>query len=85
MTDVGYSSGAAALIMGLIFGLNAVGKIFLGSFADAVGARIGACGNFVLEAIALLLALRVRNVAVLVFFVPVWARFWELRLLWFLC
>jgi MFS family permease len=71
LTDVGYSSGAAALVMGLIFGLNAVGKIFLGSFADAVGARIALAANFILEAIALLLALRVRNVAVLVFFVPV--------------
>ena len=71
LTDVGYSSGAAALIMGLIFGLNAVGKIFLGSFADAVGARIALAVNFILEAIALLLALRVRNFAVLVFFVPV--------------
>ena len=71
LIDVGYSASAAALIMGLIFGLNAVGKIFLGSFADVVGAKIALAANFILETIALLLALRVRNVAVLMFFVPV--------------
>jgi MFS family permease len=71
LIDVGYSASAAALIMGLIFGLNAIGKIFLGSFADVVGAKIALAANFILESIALLLALRVRNVAVLVFFVPV--------------
>jgi MFS family permease len=71
LIEVGYSAGSAALIMGSIFGLNAVGKICIGSFADAVGARMALFANFLLEAIALLLALRVRNVAVLVIFVPI--------------
>jgi MFS family permease len=71
LIEVGYSAGSAALIMGFIFGLNAAGKICIGSFADAVGARMALFANFLLEAIALLLALRVRNVAVLVIFVPI--------------
>lgn len=71
LREVGYSAGGAALIMGLIFGLNALGKVCIGSFADMVGARIALFGNFVLEAIALLLALLARNAVVLIIFVPV--------------
>src|ERR1700688_2677967 len=40
LIEVGYTAGSAALIMGSIFGLNAVGKICIGSFADVVGARM---------------------------------------------
>lgn len=71
LVEMGYSAGKAALIMGSIFGLNAVGKVCIGSFADVVGARIALFANFILEAIALLLALQVRNAAVLVVFVPI--------------
>ena len=71
LVEVGYSAGSAALIMGSIFGLNAVGKVCIGSFADVVGARIALFANFILEAIALLLALQVRNAPVLVVFVPI--------------
>lgn len=71
LIEIGYTAGSAALIMGSIFGLNAVGKICIGSFADVVGARMALFANFLLEAIALLLALQVRNVAVLVIFVPI--------------
>ena len=71
LIEVGYSAATAALIMGVIFGLNAGGKIFLGSFADVVGARMALAANFLLEAIALLLALRVHSTFVLTVFVPV--------------
>jgi len=71
LVEVGYTAGSVALIMASIFGLNAVGKVCIGSFADVVGARIALFVNFVLEAIALLLALQERNVAVLIVFVPV--------------
>jgi MFS family permease len=71
LIEVGYSAGTAAIIMGLVFGLNAVRKIFLGSLADLVGARMALAVNFLLEAIALLLALNVNSVFVLALFVPV--------------
>ncbi len=71
LIDLGYTAATAALIMGSIFGLNAAGKIFLGHFADVVGARIALAANFLLEALALLLALRLRSALVLAFFIPV--------------
>jgi MFS family permease len=65
---VGYLASVAALRMGLIFGLYAIGKIFLGFLADQIGPRTTLAANFVVEAIALLLALRIQNVAVAVLF-----------------
>jgi MFS family permease len=65
LIDVGYLASVAVLRMGLIFGLNTIGKIFLGFLADQIGPRTTLVANFVVEATALLLALR-RNVAVAV-------------------
>ena len=71
LIQVGYRANTAALIMGTIFGLNAVGKICLGSIADIVSARIALAANFVFEVLALLLALRVQNAVILAVFVTI--------------
>ena len=69
LIDLHYSAAAAANAVSLSFGITTVGKILMGAFADRISARIALAVSFVVQAVALVLALGATHLWIMALFV----------------
>jgi MFS family permease len=76
LIGVGYQPGAAAIVLGLMLGLNAAGKVVFGVVADRIGARMAMAMSFAIMACGILLLFGSRQVFVLASFLAVYGPTW---------
>jgi len=69
LEGVGYSNATAALLMSLMFGLAAIGKVVFGMFADRTSARFSLSLNYALQAGGLVLVFAIGRSGVMPLFV----------------
>jgi MFS family permease len=72
LIGVGYGAGAAALVLGLILGFNAAGKVLFGVVADRIGVRITMALSFAVMTCRILLLFGAREVLLLTSFLVVY-------------
>jgi MFS family permease len=76
LLGVGYRPAIAAIVLSLILGLNAVGKIFFGIIADHIGPRLSLTLSFALIASGIVLLFGSNQIAGLVIFLLVYGPAW---------
>jgi MFS family permease len=76
LIGVGYRPGAAAIVLGLMLGLNAAGKVVFGVVADRIGARMAMAVSFAIMGCGILLLFGAREVFVLASFLAVYGPTW---------
>ena len=72
LEDVGYNAANAALLMSLIFGLAAIGKVLFGLLADSRSARLALGLNFAMHAVGVTLVFTLTHAAMTPIFVAVY-------------
>jgi OFA family oxalate/formate antiporter-like MFS transporter len=72
LENVGFTSANAALLMSLIFGLAAVGKVLLGLLADRFSARLALAVDFAVQALGVALAFTLTHAVMAPIFVFVY-------------
>jgi len=76
LIGVGYRPGAAAIVLGLVLGFNAVGKVIFGVVADRIGARMAMALSFAIMACGIVLLFGSRQTAFLAAFLLVYGPAW---------
>jgi MFS family permease len=76
LIGLGYGAGAAAIVLGLILGFNAAGKVLFGVVADRIGARITMALSFAVMTGGIVLLFGAREVFLLTSFLAVYGPAW---------
>jgi MFS family permease len=76
LIGIGYQPSTAAIVLGLMLGLNAAGKVVFGIAADRVGARLAMAVSFAIIACGIVLLLCSREGLLLATFLAVYGPAW---------
>lgn len=76
LIGIGYQPSTAAIVLGLMLGLNAAGKIVFGIVADRIGARVAMAVSFAVIACGIVLLLCSREGLLLASFLAVYGPAW---------
>jgi MFS family permease len=76
LVGIGYEPSTAAIVLGLMLGFNAAGKVVFGIVADRIGARVAMAVSFAIIACGIVLLLCSRDGLVLASFLAVYGPAW---------